>query len=209
MKIATVIPAFNEEQTVGSVVEIVRSVPELAEVIVVCDGCTDDTAKAARQAGAKVIMLPENRGKGAAMLIGAAHTSAEVIIFVDADLIGLKQTHLLDLVHPVLVGEADMTVGIFARGRLATDLAQFIAPYLSGQRAMRKQLLNWIDNMEVARYGIEVAITNYARQNGWKVKEVELEDLTHIMKEEKLGLIKGLGARMKMYWEIAKCLTHR
>ncbi|MCL5935028.1 MAG: glycosyltransferase family 2 protein, partial [Firmicutes bacterium] len=155
MKIATVIPAFNEEQTVGSVVEIVRSVPELAEVIVVCDGCTDDTAKAARQAGAKVIMLPENRGKGAAMLIGAAHTSAEVIIFVDADLIGLKQTHLLDLVHPVLVGEADMTVGIFARGRLATDLAQFIAPYLSGQRAMRKQLLNWIDNMEVARYGIE------------------------------------------------------
>jgi hypothetical protein len=104
-------------------------------------------------------------------------------------------------------GTADMSIGIFAHGRLATDMAQFIAPYLSGQRAIRKHLLNQITNMEVARYGIEVTMTKYARKLGWRVKEVELTDLTHIMKEEKLGLIKGMSARAKMYWEIAKCLA--
>lgn len=207
MKIATVIPAFNEEQTVGGVVRVVRSVPELDEVIVVCDGCTDSTAEVAQQEGATVVVLQENRGKGAAMLVGVAQTSAEVIIFIDADLIGLRPKHLRTLAQPVLSGTADMTVGIFANGRLATDLAQLVAPYLSGQRGLRKALISQIDNMEVARYGIEVALTNYARRNGWRVQNVELADLTHIMKEEKLGLVKGFGARMKMYWEIAKCLT--
>jgi hypothetical protein len=39
------------------------------------------------------------------------------------------------------------------------------------------------------------------------VEEVYLQDLTHVMKEEKLGLVKGFMARMKMYWEIAKSVS--
>lgn len=209
MKAAAVIPAYNEVMTVGLVVEAARLVPELDEVIVVCDGCSDGTAQVARASGAKVIELRQNVGKGAAMITGAASTFAEVILFIDADLIGLRPQHLTDLVRPVLRNEADMTIGLFSKGRFATDLAQVIAPYLSGQRAIKRELLSLLGNMDFTRYGVEMAITTFARQHGWRIKEVELPDLTHIMKEEKLGLVKGVGARMRMYWEIAKCLAHR
>lgn len=209
MQAAVVIPAFNEEGSVGKVIEAALGAPDIAEVIVVCDGCTDGTALVARESGAKVIVLETNQGKGAAMMAGVRATRMEVIVFLDADLIGLVPAHLEQLVYPVFSGEADMSIGVFNHGRLATDMAQFLAPYLSGQRAVRRDLLHWVDNAEVVRYGIEVAITGFARRNRWRIREVVLKDLTHIMKEEKLGLLRGFQARIKMYWEIAKCLTNR
>ena len=58
--------------------------------------------------------------------------------------------------------------------------------------------------MDATRYGIEVALTRYAENSGIRVKEVVLHDLTHVMKEEKLGFLRGFCARLKMYWEIVK-----
>ena len=127
-----------------------------------------------------------------------------ILFFLDADLIGLTPEHVKSLIDPVLRREVEMSIGIFEKGRLATDLAQLVAPYLSGQRALRKELLKAIDDIEDSRFGVEVALTKYAHDRGIKVKEVELLGMTHIMKEEKMGLTKGLAARMKMYWEIAK-----
>ncbi|MDA8233400.1 MAG: glycosyltransferase family 2 protein [Clostridia bacterium] len=207
MAIAAIIPAYNEERTIGSIVHTVRQVPLIKEVLVVCDGCIDNTAGVARQAGATVIQLPENMGKGGAMMVGAQSTTAEVVLFLDADLVGLKVKHIVDLIEPVVLDGAKMSVGLFGRGRLATDLAQVIAPYLSGQRAMVRDLLFEIDSLEVTRFGVEVALTNLVRKKNHPVVDVILKDMTHIMKEEKLGLVKGFGARMKMYWEIAKCLA--
>ena len=67
MKVAAVIPAYNEERTVASVVRAVREAPSISEVIVVDDGSTDRTAQVARQAGARVVHLETNVGKGGAM----------------------------------------------------------------------------------------------------------------------------------------------
>jgi len=207
MTIAAIIPAYNEEPTIGSIVSTVRQVPFIKEIMVVCDGCEDGTAREAGEAGAKVIELAENMGKGGAMMVGAQSTKADIILFLDADLVGLRVKHVVDLIEPVVLGEAVMSIGIFGKGRLATDLAQLIAPYLSGQRAMVRDLLFQIDDLDVTRFGVEVALTNLVRRNDYPVVEVTLNDLTHVMKEEKLGLFKGFRARMKMYWEIAKCVT--
>ncbi|MHB8172289.1 MAG: glycosyltransferase family 2 protein [Thermincolia bacterium] len=207
MVVVAIIPAYNEERTIGSIVKTVRQVPLINEVLVVCDGCIDDTAGAARQAGATVIELTENMGKGGAMMIGAQSTTADVILFLDADLVGLRVKHIVDLIEPVVLDGAKMSVGLFGKGRLATDLAQVIAPYLSGQRAMVRDLLFEIDSLEITRFGVEVALTNLVKKKNYPVVDVVLKDMTHVMKEEKLGLIKGFGARMKMYWEIAKCLA--
>lgn len=206
MKIAAIIPAYNEERTIGNIVEAVRQVPLICETIVVSDGSTDNTAQVARSYGANVIELTDNMGKGGAMAVGVNNTDADIVLFLDADLIGLRPHHIVDLVLPVADGRAEMTVGIFEQGRLATDLAQFIAPYLSGQRAVKRDLLTQLSHLELTRFGVEVALTRFAKTAGISVVEVELKDMTHIMKEEKLGVLRGFLARLKMYWEIAKCV---
>lgn len=209
MKTAAVIPAYNEEETITEVVSVVKQVEDIDQVIVVSDGSTDATAECARLAGAEVVELPENLGKGAAMKVGVDRTDAGVILFLDADLIGLKPRHVLDLLAPVVRGEAEMSIGIFEGGRIATDLAQVVAPYLSGLRAVRRGLLAAISDLEIARFGVEIALTKHTRKAGTRVVEVGLDNLTHRMKEEKLGLVKGFTARMKMYWEIMKTVQRR
>lgn len=208
MKTVAIIPAYNEEQTIEEIINVVKQVPLIEETIVVSDGSTDSTAQVAESLGARVIKLTENMGKGAAMMVGINNTDADVVLFLDADLIGLQPWHIVDLTLPVLDGRAEMTVGIFEQGRLATDLAQFIAPYLSGQRAVKRQLMLQLSNLELTRFGVEVALTRFAKKSGLKVSEVELKDMSHVMKEEKLGVVKGVMARLKMYWEIAKCVRH-
>jgi glycosyltransferase involved in cell wall biosynthesis len=212
LKIAAVIPAYNEAQTIQAVVKAARGVPAISEVIVVSDGSTDETTTLAREAGAQVIDLPENQGKAAAMRAGVMASSADQLLFLDADLIGLTPAHIESLIAPVLAGEADMAVGIFDEGRFSTDLAQVIAPYLSGQRIVpRSLLLGMFQDPEIdhARYGIEVALTLYAKELGLRVVEVGLPEMSHRMKEEKLGLVKGMAARLKMYYEILKYVQQK
>jgi len=206
LKTAAIIPAFNEERTIGSVIETVWQVPLIDEIIVVSDGSTDGTAHIAETMGVRVVSLPENLGKGGAMMVGVNSTTADVVLFLDADLIGLRPMHVADLLLPVLEGRAEMTVGIFEQGRLATDLAQFIAPFLSGQRAVKRELVRQLSNLELTRFGVEVALTRFAKTAGISVVEVELRDMTHVMKEEKLGMVRGFMARLRMYWEIARCV---
>jgi len=97
-----------------------------------------------------------------------------------------------------------MSLGVFEKGRVATDLAQKMAPYLTGQRALQRDILGHISDLDLTRFGVEVALHRYVEENNIPVALVTLPDLSHLMKEEKLGLWKGLAARGKMYWEIIK-----
>jgi hypothetical protein len=141
------------------------------------------------------------------MIIGAKETNYPYILFLDADLLGLKPKHVEDLICPVLFEGYDMSIGVFEDGRFATDIAQFLAPFLSGQRALKKNLFNDILDLDVSRFGIEVVLTKFAHEKKLPVKEVHLKDMSHVMKEEKLGFVKGFMARMKMYWDIVKYVS--
>ena len=202
MKFAAVVPAYNEENTIADVVRVLVASPSIEQVIVVSDGSVDNTASIAAKMGAIVVNLPENRGKGGAMLVGIKQTDADYILFMDADLIGLKQAHIETMLNPVRTGHVDMTLGVFKKGRKTTDLAQKVAPYLSGQRVVKASLIRQNQDMDIARFGVELALTRFVEEHEISYEIVELPDLSHVMKEEKLGLWKGLGARMKMYWEI-------
>ncbi|MEA4846609.1 MAG: glycosyltransferase family 2 protein [Clostridiaceae bacterium] len=207
MNVTAIIPAYNEEQTIAGVVNCVRNIDKIQKVIVVSDGSTDRTAEIARECGVDIIELSENVGKGGAIKAGINECGTEIILFLDADLIGLTEKHVLDLIEPVIDNKADMTVGIFKNGRMVTDLAQKVTPYLSGQRAIKKSIIDKIPNIDITRYGVEVALTKYVEKFSVRVKEVDLPDMTHVTKEEKLGLIKGVHARLKMYWDIVKILS--
>lgn len=204
MEIATVIPAYNEEERIAEVINVTIEHDLITETIVVSDGSTDDTALVADRCGAQVCELNENIGKGGAMQLGVKETEAEVILFLDADLIGLNVEHIDKLLKPLITNEAKMTVGVFGKGRLTTDLAQKVAPFLSGQRGVKREILHQMARLDLTRFGVEVALTRQAKKAGVEIRKVILEDLTHVMKEEKLGLWKGIIARLKMYWEMFK-----
>lgn len=214
MKIAAIVPAYNEATRIERVLGVLTQCPALHEIIVVNDGSLDDTATVALQfaqrqktpeaPAVRVINLPVNRGKGGAMFAGATATDADVIIFFDADLIGLKPEHVERILKPVLEGEAAMSIGVFRGGRLSTDMAQILVPYISGQRALLRDLFTEIPGIERTRSGVEIALTLHFRRNRYPVAMVTVEGVTHTMKEEKLGWARGVWARAKMYAEIGK-----
>lgn len=204
MKIAAIVPAYNEAKQIGSVLSVLTRSPLIDEVIVVNDGSTDNTAEVAARYRVRVINLPANVGKGGAMKIGANNTDAEILLFIDADLIGLTSKHIADMLEPVRNGRAAMSIGIFDDGRFATDLAQKLAPFLSGQRAMLRSIIDSVPEIENKRYGVEVALTRYAEKENLPVVHVQLKNMAQVMKEEKLGFWKGFRARLRMYWEIIR-----
>ena len=210
MHIAAVIPAYNEEATIGAVLDVVRTHPLIREIIVVSDGSTDCTAAVARKRKeVQVIELDKNRGKGGALMVGIKATDARMLLFLDADLIGLQKAHLDNLLQPLMESGADMVIGLFKEGRMATDLALKVAPHLAGQRALKRNIIDEIDDLEMTRFGVEVALNNYVKENNCRLEQVYLKDLTHVMKEEKRGLIRGVASRLQMYWDIVKNIILR
>ncbi|SHI79133.1 Glycosyl transferase family 2 [Geosporobacter subterraneus DSM 17957] len=207
MKVTAIIPAYNEEKRIAKVLDTVTQLNIVDQIIVVSDGSTDDTAEIARYYTEDVIELKENIGKGGAIITGLSYSNADIVLLLDADLIGLTKDHVLALLEPVIWGDAETTVGIFTSGRLFTDWAQKIAPFLSGQRAIRSSLIKKIEGLDITSYGFEIALTKYLHSNKIPVKKVVLCGITHTMKEEKLGLYRGFLWRIKMYWQILKAIN--
>lgn len=200
-----IIPAYQEAPNVGRVVQVALAAG-LGRVLVIDDGSTDGTTAAARAAGAEVLSLPSNRGKGGALVAGANACTREVVVMLDADLVGLRPEHVVALAEPVCGGWADMARGTFEGGRWRTTAAQHVAPQLNGQRAVRRELLLAVPDLEGSRYGVEVAITLYAAAEGWRCVSVPLEGVSQVMKEEKLGFWRGLRVRLAMYGDIVATL---
>ena len=135
---------------------------------------------------------------------GATRTDADVLLFFDADLVGLTTDHVRDLLAPVCAGETTMAMGIFKGGRLWTDMAQFFAPAITGQRAIRREIFLDIPDLESVGYGIELAINDYVHGLGLERKDVTLRGVTHPMKEEKLGWARGAASRLRMYSQMLR-----
>ena len=198
-QIAVVIPAYNETQTVADVVRAALLLTP--EVIVASDGSSDDTASVARAAGARVVELSVNAGKGPALHAALRATDAEYVLMLDADLLGLTLAHLNIMLEPVLAGRLGMSIGIFDGGGLMTDLGNKLTPHLSGQRACKRLWLLNVPGLGEERWP-EPAITDALKRGGVKWDYVELPGLKQVMKEEKRGFWKGVGYRSRMYVDL-------
>jgi glycosyltransferase involved in cell wall biosynthesis len=209
VKTAAIVPAFNEAGRIQGVISVLERVPFLDEVIVVDDGSTDDTFSCIHTAnGIRAIRLATNAGKGGALAAGVRQTDAEVLVFLDADLVGLQPDHVRQIFEPVHSGHLDVCVGIVQGGRTAwTDNWQRWIPAISGQRAMRREVFLGAPGLERTRFGVEVSLSRYARLRGLKVGRVTLRGVTHVIKEEKLGAVRGFWARLMMYGDMARCLA--
>lgn len=205
MKISAVIPAYNEEERIRKVLEPLSKYSSITDIIVVDDGSEDNTSLIVGEFNhVNLIQLTKNRGKAEAIKEGLKYCTGDIIFLLDADLIGLNSQHIDSMLMPLLYNDMDMTVGIFQSGRLITDLAQKVAPNLSGQRAFKNKLLDDIKELNMSGYGIEIAISQYMKKNKIKYQQVFLKDISHVMKEEKLGFSKGMVWRLRMYRDILK-----
>ncbi len=206
--VAIIIPAFNEARRIHKAILAALESKLATEIIVVSDGSTDRTAEFARQIEAvKVIELTSNIGKGGAMAIGVNATKANIIAFVDADLVGLTGEHIDTIIRPILLNQCEMCVGVFRGGKVWSDSAQRIAPYLSGQRALKRELWESVPFVAELRLGVEMALTNTAKRKRAKVMRVVLPGVSNTHKEQKLGLMKGIAARTRMYKEITEAMV--
>lgn len=194
--VSVVIPAFNEEQTLGRVIDSAKK--ELGkmgytyEIIVVDDGSTDRTHETAFKEKVVIIRNRRNRGKGYALKIGLDSCRGDTIVTMDAD--GSHQPHELSRVlQPIIKNESDMVIGSRFKGgfedgavkriniignRLFNLLifvlsGKLLSDTQSGYRAFsRNVLLNL--NVSSAGYEIESEITVELIKKGFRIKEVPI-----------------------------------
>lgn len=227
---AAIVPAYNEAGRITNVLKAIAQAHLVDEIIVVTDGCDDTTADEARgfmarlehgdvlradksvcNLGMRVFELKKNMGKGGAMAYAALRTEADVLLFLDADLIGLRSAQIDDLLEPAVKRNpderADMVLGLFgsARGGLLGILLSWVHrhwPATTGQRAVRRDVFLAVPELTSSRYGVETALSRYVALWQLRVAHTAMNDVTHPMKEEKIGVLRGVWRRMGMYNQI-------
>ena len=200
--VSVIIPAYNEEGTIGSIIESISGHPRVAEIIIVDDGSSDGTALAAESAGARVIRQT-NAGKAAAMEAGVNAAASEIILFLDADVVGLTHEKISAIIGPVCDERLEMHVGILDRPLLLTKRFFYVLPVLSGMRALTKTLWHRVPSAHKRGFKIEIALNHAARKWGKGTGYEIIYGLTHTTKEKKHGLVPGLWRRIKMIAQIA------
>lgn len=206
-----VICSYNEAARLPRVLAPLSAVPELAAITVVDDGSEDDTAQvvrrwAERDPRLRLVRHAENLGKGAAIETGAYASPLDLVVLLDGDLVGLRPQHVRDLAAPVAAGRAAMTVGVFRRGRPATDFTQALSPILNGQRCLRWSLFRDTPGLAESRGGAEVALSLHAHRQGYAVRHVPLLGMTHVRKIEKQPWLAGNLAHGRMMGDIVRYL---
>ena len=141
VNLSIILPAKNEAAAIGPLLTRLRARFPEAELIVVDDGSTDDTAAIARAAGARVLSRPYSMGNGAAIKAGARAATGEVLVFMDADgqhdpddiprLLGK-----LEEGYDMAVGARDATSQASLGRGLANRFYNRLASYMTGQRIL-------------------------------------------------------------------------
>jgi glycosyltransferase involved in cell wall biosynthesis len=195
--VIAIVTAYEEGDRLPDTLAALRRALPDARVLVADDGSTDDTPRAAVDAGAELVRSERTIGKGGVSTMAARkvlHRALEpdppIFVLCDGDL-GESAAQLGGLVDAVRRGECDLAVAVFARKvgggfGFAVGFAHWairkltgldLAAPISGQRAMRGEVLPVVVPF-AHKFGMEIGMTVDAARAGYRVGEVEL-DLAH------------------------------
>ena len=209
--ITVIIPVLNEEKTIGNVVRFCNKHPLVTEVLVIDDKSQDNTAREAKQAGAKVITSAK-MGKGTSMREGILYSSNDILVFLDGDIDPYPANTISLLADPIVSDQADFMKATFSRnaGRvtelvakpllslLYPELVSFSQP-LSGMIAGRKSMLQQIDFF--SDYGVDIGILIDMYLMGTRMEEV---NIGYIQNKS-----KPWHSLAKMSTEVAGAILHK
>ena len=207
VKVVAVIPAWNEE---GSIGRVVAAVPGdlVDEILVVNNGSTDRTPEVAEAAGARVVLEP-HRGYGAACKAGLdAASDADILVYLDGDASDQPE-ELANVLGPVSRGEAELVIGSRLLGqreagampphavfgnwltaRLVRLLYGVRITDLGSFRAIRRADLEALD-MRERTYGWPVEMIVKAAKRGYRIYEVPVSHRRRIGKSKVAGTFAG------------------
>jgi glycosyltransferase involved in cell wall biosynthesis len=189
--VSFLIPAYNEEATIGEVLDRIAGLGLETQVIVVDDGSTDSTAAIAEAAGATVIRKP-NAGKGSAIRIAIAAANGEIAVIQDADM-EYDPREVPELIEPIVRGAADVVFGSRLRGGKPQRAHLFwhlvgnrflslltcvlfnttLSDMETGYKAFRLEVLRSLDLREDG-FGIEPEITGKVCKGKYRIYELPI-----------------------------------
>lgn len=217
-KLSVVIPAYNEERTLGLVIEKLLRLRHLLEIIVVDDASTDGTAEiaahwAARNPRIHVIHLDRNSGKSQAVVAGIAATRGHIVVIQDADA-EYDSDEIPELIQPILDGVADVVYGsrflvrkatrvLYYYHYLANQWITFFSNLLTninlsdvetGYKAFRGEIIrNMILNS--TGFGFELEVTAKLAKLGCAIYEVPISYYGRTYEQgKKIGLFDAFAA---------------
>jgi glycosyltransferase involved in cell wall biosynthesis len=215
--ISVIIPALDEEESIGAVVRACLTTGLPDEVIVVDNGSTDATFERAQAAGARVVTAPRGYGRACAAGVAAVASQSEMLVFLDGD--GSDCPELMDrLVRPIVEDEADFVIGSRVRGKRepgSMNFQQILASRVAGLllgllyrvrytdmcpfRAIRREALERL-GMREETYGWNLEMQMRAARAGLRILEVPVNHRCRTGGESKVsGTLRGTlvaGARI-------------
>lgn len=222
MNVTAIVPCYNEEMTVGNVLEVLTASPEIRKVIVVNDGSTDGSEAVIKRFDVQLISNRENIGKGESVRMALARVTTKFVLMCDADLKGLRHDSVAALLNPLKKDPNIMTVGLrdkdwHLRSKLLKEKLMIIR--ISGERALlTRHLKAACTDPRSAKYGLEAVLNFYCERNGVRIIKVDLEGVRDTSKLQKQGkglqpyveeLINVAGTYAKLYLEDARRMVEK
>lgn len=198
MRLSVIIPVYNEEKTIGNVLDaLFREVPDVYEIIIVDDGSQDQTGMIVTQyqqqySQIHLITQPENKGKTSALRTGFAASTGDIVIIQDADL-EYDPVDIPPLIKPILNDKADVVYGsrfmirresriLYFRHFMANQFLTFLSNLMTdlnlsdvetGYKAFRGEIIR---NMviESKGFGFEIEVTAKMAKLHCRVYEVPI-----------------------------------
>lgn len=205
-KISVVIAAYNEEPRIANVLKVVEHHPLIDEVIVVNDGSKDGTSDVVKKFDVRLIENEQNMGKTMTVKRGIEAAKNDLIMMLDADLVGLDSDAIVKLAKPVLNSQVDWTLSLRGNSLLIYKLMGI--DFVSGERVIPKEFFDdsYIWSMPKMGYSLETLLNKSLLNHKTTFCSVNIPELTITNKSGKVGLIKGIKGEIKMLGQIAKVM---
>lgn len=206
MPVSCIIAAYNEQQRIAGVISSVIKSKSVDEIIVIDDCSQDNTKDEVRKfKSVKLLVNTKNIGKLESLDRGVKFSTGKIVLFLDADLVGLTPTDVNNLIAPV----KNCTAQISLSYRKADPFFfKYIIPssiFLTGERVLlKKDFFEITKNYPATGFEFEILSNYYFLVKHQKIAVVAIDKLRNVMKIQKYGFPHGLLNDFKICLNLIK-----
>lgn len=205
VRCTAVVPALDENERIGAVLEALAACALVSDIVVVDDGSREPlSATVSAFPRTRCIRHERTAGKAAAMDDGVRATDAPFVLFCDADLIGFRPEHAAALIEPVTSGRARMTIGLRDNPE---QRAVYWFAINSGERCLPRE--DWLSLPPFYKQGfrIEAGLNVRAWLRSFDVLHLAMP-YRNTVRERKYGFWRGVRSRLRLSFDVSLAWAH-